>query len=97
MVQTVKSLTLSSGIKQIIFEKPHVLRRIFVRIVSLLPTSAGYKSNISFDDPSFYSFFTLTAKDTSFEVRGEGIFQGNIWLRNQSSVSIMYTATEILV
>ena len=96
MAQTVKSLTLLPGQQEIIFEKPHVLRRIFVEIVSLIPTTAGYKSNISFDDPSFFSFFTITGKDTHFKARGEEIFQGNIWLRNKSSVSILYTAMEIL-
>ena len=97
MVQTVKSLTMASGIKKIIFEKPLVLRRIYVKIVSILPQSEGYKSNISFGDPSFYSYFIITGGHPEFEAKGEGIFQGDIWLRNQSSVSIYYTATEILV
>ena len=97
MVQTVKSLTMAPGIKKIIFEKPRVLRRIFVKIVAVLPQTEGYKSHISFGDPSFYSYFTITGGHPDFEARGEGIFQGDIWLRNQSSVSIHYTATEILV
>ena len=97
MVQTVKSFTLLQGRQKMIFEKPLVLRRIFFKIVALLQMNAGYRSYISFDDPSFNSFFIITGRDTSFEARGEGIFQGNIWLRNQSSVSILYTVTEILV
>ena len=97
MVQTVKSLMLVAGDMKIVFEKPHILRRIFVRIVSVLPRNEAYKSHISFDDPLFHSYFLITDGCPDFEARGDGIFQGNIWLRNPSSISIYYTATEILV
>ena len=97
MVQTVKSLMLVAGDGMIIFEKPRVLRRIFVKIVSVLPRNELYKSHISFDDPMFHSYFLITEGHPEFEAKGDGIFQGNIWLRNSSSISIYYTATEILV
>ena len=97
MVQTVKSLVLVAGDGMIVFEKPRVLHRIFVKIVSVLPRSETYKSHISFDDPSFHSYFIITEGHPEFEAKGDGIFQGDIWLRNQSSISIYYTATEILV
>ena len=97
MVQTVKSLVLVAGDGVIVFEKPRVLRRIFVKIVSVLPRSELYKSHISFDDPSFHSYFLITEGHPEFEAKGDGIFQGNIWLRNPSSISVYYTATEILV
>ena len=97
MVQTVKSLMIVTGDTKIVFEKPLVLRRIYVKIVSVLPRSEAYKSHISFDDPSFHSYFIITEGRPEFEAKGDGIFQGNIWLRNPSSISIYYTATEILI
>jgi len=97
VVQTVKSLTIPSGQKKIFFEKPHVLCRIFFRISALLLTTQGYKSRISFGDPTFADYYELIWSNTYFEARGEGIFQGDVWVHNQSSVSITYTATEILV
>ena len=97
MVQTVKSLMLVAGDGVIVFEKPLVLHRIFVKIVSVLPRSEAYKSHISFDDPFFHSYFLITDGCPDFEARGDGIFQGDIWLRNPSSISVYYTATEILV
>ena len=78
-------------------EKPHALSRIFVGIAALLPPTAGYLSGISFDDPKFYTYYTLIGSTVYFEAKGEGIFQGNIWVRNMSSITILYTATEILV
>ena len=97
MVQTVKSLVIVAGDAKIVFEKPLVLRRIYVKIVSVLPRSETYKSHISLDDPSFHSYFIITEGRPDFEAKGDGIFQGNIWLRNPSSISIYYTATEILI
>ena len=97
MVQTVKSLTLHPGQQMILIEKPLVLRRIFLKISALLPLTANYLSEISFDDPMFYSFYALLGPNVYFEAKGEGIFQGNVWVRNASTTSIFYTATEILV
>ena len=97
MVQTVKSLKLVAGDMKIVFEKPHILRRIFVRIVSVLPRNEAYKSHISFDDPMFYTYYILLGSTIHFEVKGEGIFQGDIWVRNESTISITYSLTEILV
>ena len=97
MVQTLKSRSLLPGQQMLFIEKPRVLRRIFIRISALLSSTAGYKSWISFDDPSFSEYYTLDGSTSYLEAKGEGIFQGNIWVHNQSSVSIRYTATEILV
>jgi len=97
MVQTVKSLLLQPGQQAVFIEKPHALSRIFVRIAALLLPTQGYVSWISFDDPSFYDYYSLVGSAIYFEAKGEGIFQGNIWVRNHSSINIVYTATEILV
>ena len=97
MVQTLKSLLLSSGQRTIFLEKPHILRRIFFKITALLPLTANYQTNISFDDPLFVNYYVLVGPNIYFRAEGDGIFQGNIFVRNMSSIPIFYTATEILV
>ena len=97
MVQTVISKTLLSGQQTILVEKPLMLCRIFLKISALLPMTANYSTKISFDDPMFYTFYTLLGPNIYFEAKGEGIFQGNVWVRNVSNINIAYTTTEILV
>ena len=97
MVQTVQTVILHAGQQKIFFEKPHVLRRIFVSIQVLAPPEAWAESRISFDDPMFYSYYTLAGVSKYFETKGEGIFQGDIWVRNVSGINILYTFTEILI
>ena len=97
MVQTVKSQRLPPGQQGIFFERPHVLSRIFFKITAILPQTVSYLSKISFDDPLLSDYYTLLGSSTYFEAEGDGIFQGNIFVRNISSVNIFYSATEILV
>ena len=97
MVQTLKSVILPPGQQRIFYEKPLALRRIFFKISALLPPTANYGSRISFDDPLFLEGYTLLGANTYFEAEGDGIFQGNIFVRNQSTVNILYSTTEILV
>jgi len=97
MVQTVGSQTLFAGQQKIFFVKPDVLRRIFFGITVLRQPTEDYNSAVSFDDPLFYSFYVLRGLNTHFESKGEGIFQGNIWVRNASTMTNYYTMTEILI
>ena len=97
MVQTVISKTIFAGQKRILLEKPIVLKRVFFSITALANPDVWYKSEVSFDDPLFHSFFVLNGPAKHFEARGEGIFQGNIWVINLSDHDLEYTATEILV
>ena len=97
MAQTLRTITLSAGDETILLAKPHILRRIFVSIRALADQDKWYQSKISFDDPSFTSFFVLNGPGKYFEAKGEGIFQGDIWGLNASTVSLQYTMTEILV
>ena len=97
MVQTVVSFALSSGSQKIVFEKPHTLRRIFYRITEMSTDDGWRQSIISFDDPSFSSYYVLDGQFKHFAMKGEGISQGDIWLRNSSEIDLNYTATEILV
>ena len=97
MVQTVNSVILFPGQQKIFCEKPLALCRIFFKISALLPLTANYGSRISFDDPTFYAYYLLLGPVISFEAKGEGIFQGNVWVRNVSAINITYSTTEILV
>ena len=97
MVQTVYSVTVFAGKKRIILEKPRVLRRVFFSIRALADQTVWYKSMLSFDDPLFRSFYVLNGPAKYFEAKGEGIFQGDVWIRNASDQNLEYTATEILI
>ena len=97
MAQTVKSQSIPPGQQTVLIEKPRALSRIFFGISALLPPAANYKSKISFDDPGFYTYYILLGSTIHFEAKGEGIFQGNVWVRNESTINITYSITEILV
>ena len=97
MVQTVISRTLSAGSKMILLEKPRALNRIFFSIRALADQSTWYQSRVSFDDPLFRSYYVLDGPAKYFEAKGEGIFQGDVWVFNKSNQNIQYTITEILV
>jgi len=97
MVQIVKSQRLPPGQQGIFFERPHVLSRIFFKITAILPQTVSYMSKISFDDPLFADYYTLLGSCTYLEAEGDGIFQGNIFVSNQSTVNILYSTIEILI
>jgi len=97
MVQTVKSIRLPPTQQGIFLGRPHVLSRIFFKITAILPLTANYESRISFDDPLFVDYYTLLGSNTCFKAEGEGIFQGNIFVSNRSTVNILYSVTETLV
>jgi len=88
---------LPPGQQGIFFERPHVLSRIFFKITAILPLTADYMSKISFDDPLFSDYYTLLGSCLYLEAKGEGIFQGNIFVSNQSTVNILYSTVETLV
>ena len=96
MVQTVRSVLIQPGRKLLILEKPLVLSRIFFSICVFTPQTSWYESQISLGDHSFRSYYVLGESVRYFEARGEGIFQGDIWVRNVSSIDLLYSVTEIL-
>ena len=97
MVQTVHSVTVLAGEKKIIIEKPQALRRVFFSIQSFADQTMWLESKISFDDPKFLSFYVLDGSARYFEARGEGIFQGDVWVYNASNTNLLYSMTEILI
>ena len=96
MVQTVRSISVQSGHKLLIIEKPFVLSRIFFSVCTFVPQTSWYESQISLGDPYFYSYYVLGGTVNYFEARGEEIFQGDIWVRNVSGIDLLYSVTEIL-
>ena len=96
MVQTVCTRQILAGKKIIVLEKPRTLNRIFFSVLSLLSTTSGYDIRVSFDDPLFLSYYSLRGPRKYFEVEGRDIFQGDIWVYNNSTGDIAVTATEIL-
>ena len=97
MVQTVKSVWVYAGLKEILFEKPLALRRISFSIMALVDLTKEHKSWISFDDPTFASHYILDGPAPQFEVKSEGMFQGAIWALNVSPTNLLFVMTEILV
>ena len=97
MTQNVISETIPPGKQKLFFEKPYILRRIFFGITALLNDNLWYQSRISFDGPKFYTFYVIDGPAKHFEIRGDGLPQGDIWVRNASDIDIYYTAAETLI
>ena len=97
MVQTVVSLTIPAGQQRVLIEKPLSLYRIFFSVRAIAPDTSWYQSKISLGDPLFMTYYILDGPAKYFEAAGEGIFQGRVWVRNASTTSLLYTASEILV
>jgi len=97
MVQTLKSQKVYTGWKVILLEKPRVLTRIFFSIRALTDLSMGHRSLISFDDPTFASYYLFDGQIQQLEAKGEGIFQGSIWAHNESPGDLIFVMTEILI
>ena len=97
MVQTVKTKKVYTGWKVVLLEKPLASSRIFFNIKMLTDPTSGYRSLISFDDPTFASHYVLNGPMQELKARGKGIFQGAIWVNNMSPVDLIFTMTEILI
>ena len=96
MVQTIKSVIIAPSQKTKIAETPHTLHRIFFSVRVVVGVNSWYPAKISFDDPLFASFYLLAGTERYFEMQGEDIFQGDIWAKNEATISLWYTASEIL-
>jgi len=97
MVQTIKSRRVTPGEHVILLEKPLALCRIFYSITALTNSTMEHKAHISFDDPTFLSYYIFGGPVQQLEAKGEEICQGDIWVRNVSSEEIVFVMTEILV
>ena len=97
MVQTLKTKKVYTGWKVVLLEKPLASSRIFFSIKMLTDPTPGYRSLISFDDPTFASHYILDGPVQQLEAKGEGIFQGAVWAHNASPAELIFVMTEILV
>ena len=96
MAQTIRTVMIPAGEKLIAIEEPHALVRIFFSLLVITSTTTWHDVRVSFDDPSFSNFYSLTGGLKYFEATGVDIFQGNVWVRNLSDVPLYISATEIL-
>ena len=96
MVQTIKTVILVPSQKTKVAEMPHSLHRIFFSVRVVVGVNTWYPSKISFGDPSFASFYILAGTERDFEMWGEDIFQGDIWVKNEAELSLWYAISEIL-
>jgi len=96
MVQTLVSKNLLPDEKIILFEKPRVLRRVFFGIRAMVDGGLSREMQISFGDPNFLSYYAIDGPEKYFEAKGIDIFQGDIWLRSNTSSPLLFAATEIL-
>jgi len=97
MTQTVQSRWVYSGWIVRLLDKPLVLNRIFYSVKVLFDPATDYRSYISLGDPKFSSYYTFGRPVSSFEAKGEGIFQGDIWAQNVSTSDLLFVTSEILV
>ena len=98
MTQLVKTVMLLPHSNIILFEGVSVLKRCFLGIytLDLTPSVTNY-INISFGDINFTHYFTLSPYCKYFKIKGKGIFQGNILVRNTSAnLNHFISAIEIL-
>ena len=96
MVQTVKSVLVLIEEKKIVLEKPHASHRIFFSLRVLARLEAWLDVKMSFDDPLFLSWYSLNGPEKYFEAAGVDIFQGNIWIHNNSDLHVWILVSEIL-
>ena len=97
MVQLITTIQIPPGGQRILLERPHTLRRIFFGVKVIVDATMSPQSWVSFNDPNFLSHYSLDGTAPYLEARGEGISQGDIWVRNWSAENRIYTATEILI
>ena len=96
MVQTVKTINILSRKTHILFEKPHILRRVFFSIQVVLSVDTEYPLFVSFGDIHFVSYYRLSGQNRYFEATGDDIFQGDVWAYNYSNIGLNCALTEIL-
>ena len=78
-------------------DKPLVLNRIFFSVKVLTDSTTDYRAYISLGEPRFSSYYALGRMVPFFEAKGEGIFQGDVWVQNVSTSDLLFVMTEILV
>ena len=69
MVQTIVSKNLLPGEKIILFEKPHVLHRVFFSIRAMVDGGLSREMQISFGDPNFLSYYAIDGPEKYFEAK----------------------------
>jgi len=79
-----------------IFEAPRVMTRVFFGIYVVAQENTSFSVHISFDNPKFVNFVSLSNLKNFYEFECAYIPQGNIFIQKTSVVSGSISAIEIL-
>ena len=96
MVQTICAHQILAGEKNKVLEKPLALHRIFFSVCVMAGSTTWYDVRMSFDDPTFCSYYPLNGPTKYFKADGVDISQGNIWVLNGSDTNLLIAVSEIL-
>jgi len=79
-----------------LFESPTVMRRIFFGVYIVAWADTAFAAHISFNDPHFVNYLTITNIKRGYEFECADIPQGIVFVRKQSDAVGWISAIEIL-
>ena len=79
-----------------IFEAPRVMKRFFLGLYIVAWANETFTAHISFNDPHFVNYLTITNIKRGYEFECADIPQGIVFVRKQSDVVGWISAIEIL-
>jgi len=96
MALNFKTKYLTDGNVFTVFEAPRAMTRVFFGIYVVAWEDTSFSVHISFDDPKFINFVSLSNLKKYYEFECSHIPQGSIFIKKISSVSGSISAIEIL-
>ena len=96
MALNFKTKYLTDGYVFTVFEAPRVMTRVFFGIYAVAWEDTSFSVHISFDDPKFINFVSLSNLKNYYEFECSHIPQGSIFIKKISSVCGSVSAIEIL-
>ena len=80
----------------IVFEAPHVMRRVFFGAYIVAWADTTFTAHLSFDDPHFINYLTINNLKREYEFECADIPQGTVFIKKTSDVVGSVSAIEIL-
>ena len=96
MVLNYKTKYLGDNSIVALFEAPRVMRRVFFGIYMVAWTDTAFSVHISFGDPRFVNFVSLTHLKTYYEFECAYIPQGVVFVQKIGATQGSISAIEIL-
>ena len=96
MALNFKTKYLTDGEVFTVFEAPRVMTRVFFGIYAVAWEDTSFSVHISFDDPKFINFVSLSNIKNFYEFECSHIPQGSIFIKKISNVCGSVSAIEIL-